>query len=97
MKIRTTVARTRKNSTAKKKTSFSLSREAIDFLKSYVTAQHYNSSSEALDALLRGKRQELEKERIDASIAAYYDSLTDEERQEEAAWGKFAESQFPDE
>lgn len=32
---------------------------------------------------------------IDAAISAYYDSLTDKEREEERLWGEFAESQFP--
>jgi len=31
----------------------------------------------------------------DAAISAYYDSLSDEEREEDQRWGEFAESQFP--
>lgn len=31
----------------------------------------------------------------DAAISAYYDSLSDEEREDNKRWGEFAESQFP--
>jgi len=34
-------------------------------------------------------------ERIAASISNYYDSLSEEEMNEERLWGAFAESQFP--
>jgi len=34
---------------------------------------------------------------ISASITRYYDTLTEEERAENLAWGQFAETQFSDE
>jgi len=36
-------------------------------------------------------------EEISASITRYYDSLTEEERAENLAWGQFALTQFPTE
>jgi len=38
---------------------------------------------------------EAERIRMDASISAYYDSLTDEDREQNRARGAFAESQLP--
>jgi len=34
-------------------------------------------------------------EEISASVTRYYDTLTEEERAENLAWGQFAETQFP--
>jgi len=45
----------------------------------------------------RGKvrRQAPEIEPTLSAITKYYDSLTHQEREEDRAWGKAAESQFP--
>ena len=45
--------------------------------------------------IVRQQRQAKEMERVSASVTAYYDSISDEERAENLAWGGFAESQFP--
>lgn len=79
----------------KLKKTFSLSPESVDFLKRLAKA--YHSDSEALDALIREKESQAKKERIDAAIMHYYDSMSEEEREENRAWGEFAESQFPTE
>lgn len=79
----------------KLKKTFSLSPESVNFLKRL--AKSYDSDSEALDALIREREREAEKQRIDAAITNYYDSMSEEEREENRAWGEFAESQFPTE
>jgi hypothetical protein len=76
----------------KGKRTFSLSREALTYLDSL--AEAYRSTSEALDALIREKREEAQKQRISASIRGYYDSISDEERAENRAWGEFVHSKL---
>jgi hypothetical protein len=74
------------------KRTFSLSAEALAYLDGL--ARNYRSASEALDTLIREKQAEAEKERVSASIRSYYDSITEEERAENRAWGEFVESQL---
>ena len=44
--------------------------------------------------LIREKQAAAEKERVSASIRSYYDSISEEERAENRAWGEFVESQL---
>lgn len=76
----------------KGKRTFSLSREALAYLE--VLAENFNSTSEALDRLIREKKEEAEKARISAGIRSYYDSIGDQERAENLAWGQLAGSHF---
>jgi hypothetical protein len=77
--------------TARKgKRTFSLSMEALAYLK--VLAKNHRSTSEALDRLIREKKEEAEKEKISANIRGYYDSISEEERAENLAWGEFVQS-----
>lgn len=55
------------------------------------------SVSAVLDELIAQQRRSQEADRISASIASYYNSLTDNEVTEDRLWGQFAETQFPDE
>ncbi|MGC1374014.1 MAG: hypothetical protein WA824_17905 [Candidatus Sulfotelmatobacter sp.] len=66
--------------------------EALAYLDGI--AQDYSSTSEALDRLIREKKEEAEKARISAGIRSYYDSISDEERAENLAWGQLAGSHF---
>jgi hypothetical protein len=43
---------------------------------------------------MKQKIKEKKLEEISASITRYYDSLTDEEAEENRAWGEFATAQF---
>ncbi len=43
------------------------------------------------------KKTETERMRMDASISSYYDSLSDEDREQDRAWGAFAEAQISEE
>jgi len=55
-----------------------------------VTAQPDNAYR-----LLREQKQAREMEQASAAITKYYDALTEQEMEEDRAWGKAAESQFP--
>jgi len=81
-----------RQSSRKKKKTFSLSPEALAYLD--LLAKKHRSASEALDTLIREKRETAEKERIAASIRQYYDSISDEERAENRAWGEFVLAQL---
>jgi hypothetical protein len=76
--------------TRKGKRTFSLSIEALAYLN--VLARNNRSTSEALDKLIREKKEEAEKETISANIRGYYDSISEEERAENLAWGEFVQS-----
>jgi hypothetical protein len=79
----------------REKRTFSLSADALAYLDAF--AANYRSASEALDTLIREKRAQAEKERVSASIRNYYDSISEDERQENRAWGEFVESQLAEE
>ena len=83
------------NRQKKMKKTFSLSPESVNFLKKLSSS--YRSDSEALDAIISETRQKAEKQKVNAAITSYYDSLGDAEREENRAWGEFAESQFSEE
>lgn len=74
----------------KGKRTFSLSTEALAYLNEL--AKKHRSASEALDKLIREKKEEDEKQRIAANIRGYYDSISEEERSENRIWGEFVQS-----
>ncbi len=84
-----------KAGTQKQKKTYSLSREAIRFVEAIQKERKIDSASSALDELLRERKQAREMEQTSAAITKYYDSLTEPEMEEDRAWGKAAESQFP--
>jgi len=81
--------------TRKAKRTFTLSRDSVDFLETEREKRGQESTSAVLEELIRECRQKPDTQKIDAAISAYYDSLSDEEREENKCWGEFAESQFP--
>ena len=82
--------------TAKKmRKTFTLSRESMMVLKEIEKEKHAPSASAALDEILQEKRREREQACHQASITAYYDTLSDAQMEEDAAWGRIAESEFP--
>jgi hypothetical protein len=85
-------ATTQAGSRRKGKRTFSLSIEALAYLDTL--AEQHNSTSEALDRLIREKKNEAEKTRISAGIRSYYDSISDDDRADNMAWGKLAGSHF---
>lgn len=70
----------------KMKRSFSLTPESVAFVADTRRQRQAGSDSEALDILLREAMLEVKRQELEASITAYYDSITDEERAEEREW-----------
>jgi hypothetical protein len=79
----------------KRKKTFSLSPEAVEYLESVRRQKKAPSTSTVLDELIREKKLQAQLEKADAAISAYYDSLSDDEQADDIAWGKFGISQFP--
>jgi hypothetical protein len=72
-----------------------LSQESIKFLEAEQKKRGSESASAVLEQILHESRCKGDTSKIDAAISAYYDSVSDEEREEVRQWGEFAESQFP--
>lgn len=81
----------------KARKTFSLSSEAVRYLEAVRKGKQARSISSVLEDLIRQRREAEEMDRISASIAGYYDSLTDDQAAGDRAWGQFSESQFPTE
>jgi len=85
--------RTRQRAARKERLTLSLDRGTVQFLKR--RAKNKDSSvSACVEQIIAVSRQTSETERLNAQARAYYDSLSEPERQAEAAWGKFAESEL---
>ncbi|HUK26354.1 MAG TPA: hypothetical protein VLV49_17370 [Terriglobales bacterium] len=82
---------------SKARKTFSLSRESLKYLESLRKSRRAPSTSAVVEELIRREQQTAEMERVSDSVRRYYDSLTDDEVEEDRAWGQFAESQFPPE
>ena len=78
----------------KERRSFTLSRESVEYLELEQKRRRAPSASSVLDEILRERQQEYERQKLEASMVSYYDSLTDEEMAEDRAWGAFGESQI---
>lgn len=80
----------------KAKKTFTLSREAVNFLEAErLRYGRQKSASLILEEIIRERRMRARTKNSDVAISAYYDALSDEEREENKRWGEFAESQFP--
>ncbi len=79
----------------KHRKSFSLSGDVVEFLESFREESRQASLTAALESILRERKRQKELEKLSASVSAYYDSMSPEERRDESSWGEFAESQFP--
>lgn len=76
------------------KKSFSISVESASFIRRSRKERKSNSESETLDALLSELMAFRQQKAIEAAYGDYYDSLSQDEIEEESAWGAFAESQL---
>ena len=83
--------------TPKEKKSFTLSSESVRFLEEQRIKRNAQSVSAALEEILLAVRKEEEREAIEAAVTKYYDSLTDEDVEEDRQWAEFAASVFPGE
>jgi len=71
--------------------TFTLSPQNVAYIEKQTRALDMPSQSAFLDELLREKTQQEQLAAIEANIKHYYDTLTDEEVEEQRAWGQFAE------
>ena len=81
----------------KAKKSYTLSPESVNFLETLRRKRRARSISFVLEEILQAARREAEMAKINQSVTAYYDSLSDEEAEDLSQWGEFALSQFPTE
>jgi len=83
-----------KPTTSRIKKSYSISRQAEQFVRQVRKARRIRSDSEALDQLLREAIAAHARGSIDAAYKAYYDAASEAELAEESVWAAFAESEF---
>jgi hypothetical protein len=79
----------------KEKKTFSFSRQAVMYLEALRKERRSRSVSSVLEEIIRQQQQAREMKSISASVSSYYDSLTDQQVEEDRAWGQFASTQFP--
>lgn len=79
--------------TSKAKKTFTLSRQAVSYLAETQRSTH-KPVSQIVEELILDKKLQAEQERLAAAVTSYYDSLSEEQEQEERAWGHFAESEM---
>jgi hypothetical protein len=81
---------------SKEKRSFTLSRSSVVFLEQLKRERKISSASRVLDELIREEEARRRLASIDAAIGDYYDHLSEPERREQEAWGRFALEQLGD-
>ena len=86
------VPQTRRRAGHKERLTLSLEKGTVKFLKNCAKTKA-SSVSACVEEIIATSRQTSETERLSAQTLAYYDSLSEQERSEEAAWGEFAESE----
>ncbi|HEX4319547.1 MAG TPA: hypothetical protein VHZ52_01500 [Acidobacteriaceae bacterium] len=74
----------------KVKCSFTLSPETAGFLRQTRRERKTRSDSETLDLLLRELLLRQKEQQVEAAYTQYYDSLSEEDREEQSAWAKNA-------
>lgn len=79
----------------KERRTFTLDRELVGYVKQVAKERSNPSLSSALEELLRESKRRRERRQIQVAMAAYFDSLTEDDRAEQRDWGVLAESQFP--
>ncbi len=68
--------------------TFSLSRNALAYLEGIKRSRGAQSLTAALETLVQEQQQREALERLNQEISAYYDSLTQEEMEEQRAWAE---------
>jgi hypothetical protein len=87
------MARTPHTARRKERITVSLEHRTVEFLNAYAKAKA-SSVSACVEQIVAAARRNSELEQVNAQTRAYYDSLSEPERQAEAAWGKFAEGEL---
>lgn len=84
---------TRQKVGPKERITLSLEKGTVQFLQSCAKAKA-SSVSACVEQIIASSRHTSETERRNGQTLVYYDSLSERERREEAAWGEFAESEL---
>jgi hypothetical protein len=79
----------------KERRTFTLDRELVGYIKQVAKERRKPSLSAALEELLLESKLRSERGQIRTAMAAYYDSLSDDDGAKLRERGGFAESQFP--
>jgi hypothetical protein len=82
---------------AKQKKSFTLSRSSVAFLTRLRKERNAPSTSLVLDQLIQEADACQRRNSAEQAISAYYNSLSDDEKREQEAWGEFAIAQLKQE
>ena len=90
-----TVSRTYARKHRKAKKSYTLSTESVAFLEATRKKRRARSVSSVLEEILQAVRRAQAKEALGRAVTEYYDSLTDQELEEQRQWGEFALRNFP--
>ncbi len=75
------------------KKSYSISREAEQFIRRVRKTRKIASDSEALDQILRESHLAHTRASIDAAYTAFYNVASENDLEEESAWAQFSEVQ----
>ncbi len=76
----------------KERVTVSLSRDSVKFLRSFRDQVKAPSVSALLESILANLKGAHEVDQLNARVSAYYDSLSDGDVREDAAWGRFGQS-----
>jgi hypothetical protein len=78
----------------KARITVSLSKDTFKFLKLYCVQVKAPSMSALIESIIADIKRRKEMEELNARVAAYYDSLSAEESQEQVGWAELAESEL---
>ena len=84
----------RRRKPTRPKLSTTVAEHTFAYLNELIRRGEADNLAEALDLVVDRLREQEARVRLDAEIAAYYDSLTDEELEEDRLWGEFATREF---
>ena len=78
----------------KVKKSYSISREAEQFIRRIRKTRKIASDSEALDQILRESLAAQSRAGIDAAYKSFFDAASESDLSEESVWAEFAEKEL---
>jgi hypothetical protein len=78
----------------KAKKSYTLSPESVEFLEALRRKRSAPSVSAVLEEILQEVRRKQAKAKVEAAVWGYYDSLSEDEIEEQTAWGRFGLQEF---
>ena len=78
----------------KQRITLSLNRATAAFLRRQVAVEEQASVSALVESIIAREKERLELGHLSAQVSAYYDSLSDGERREDALWGELGETEL---